>query len=402
MKSDVDHKAVHGEPAKVFNYTLLARSEWLLLLSANFPVTLLTPLLLLASPYPMLFFVAMAYSFLQFLGIGVMLIVLAVVIDFLRGIASVNSQPIPQAVVQKLSDSLKGKIPEKLELLLKGSEIFTADLSMGAQVRGVIKPKLVLSGGIVVALARKEPKAIGILLHEYAHIQNLDSLLPAIIGLSIVELLGSLFSISHPGISMVTIFIVLAYKFVVFSMTIFYVSRTREYYADAYAVQQIEEKWAYREMLAGALEGKPGGRWSFFHPPLSRRIEACDNGHKVLFAGLFWKVYWLLAIFTSWPLVTLEYQVDEARMYYSGVIVVAVFGLAFELLRKRLLGLRSNSMIYVFLRWIMPGKRFFRAAFLIIGFITVSVLSQQYGEENAELLRALGGAVVFTVWLSLK
>lgn len=203
-------------------------------------------------------------------------------------------------------------------------------------------------------------------------------------------------------ISAVTIFTTLVYKLVVFAMTVCLVSRGREYYADACAIQQLEEKGTYREMLAEAFEGKSELKWSFFHPSLSRRIKECDSGHEVLFAGLFWKVYWLLLILTSWLSVRLEQFADEGEMYYSGVIVVAGLGLVFELFRKKLLGLRSDSVFLAFLHWVTPGKRFFRLAFLIVGFTTVSILSYRYGGENAAVLQAIGGASVYGVWLLLK
>lgn len=385
-------------------FTLLARTEWVLFVAANFPVTLLMPLLLLFSPRPLLIFVGLFYSVIQTVCIFLTSVVFAMFFDGARKLFSVKGKPIQQGAVDALKQVLSDDAPPALLSILSNSYVVMKDLSIGAQVRGVIQPRIVLSGGMLVGLLRRDPSAICVLLHEYAHIQHFDRILPGVIAFAVFDLMArpiTLFMTQDTRL-WPAIFLAL-YQLVVFGVTISFVSKYREYYADAKVIQLSRNRESYLAMLQGATEGAKRAL-NFFHPSPQQRIAEAELGHRVLVWSIFWKVYWALNITVSWIQIKFSGDSDDIIIYAYCMVIISVICLVFEACRKPLLFASAGfiSSAGSFLTMIRPGHRFARLSFLLGGFLLVSYVATNFGGSNEGIMMAVGGGIVYAIWQSMK
>ena len=71
--------------------------------------------------------------------------------------------------------------------------IVPRDVSLGAHVRGILRQRIVISGGMVPALLKGDERALAILFHEYGHIRNWDKFLPGIVVYSLINCLLLIF-----------------------------------------------------------------------------------------------------------------------------------------------------------------------------------------------------------------
>jgi Zn-dependent protease with chaperone function len=386
--------------------TLLARSEWVLLLASTFPGPLITPFILLFSPYALLTIPQLFYSTVHLLSIFLFMAVLALFFDIFQGFFSVKSKPITRNIEEKIIASISEKVPPTaLTALLRGA-VVTSDISIGAQVRGIIWPRIIISGGLLVGLLKNDPLAVGVLLHEYAHIRHFDRILPGFIALAMFEAVGQTIKyISHDlsEFRAEGLLFVVSYKLIVFGIIISYISKYREYYADAKAIQILGDNKHYISFLNKAIEGNKKKKFNYFHPSIESRITEAESGYSVLNRTIFWKIYWPLNILIS----CIQYiyaDDDYVRFYAHGVMVISVGCLAFEFLRKPLLSSSDNfilavSNIFAALR---PGKRFARYTFLLSGFIFVIFFANTYGGYDKSTWISVGGAIVYTISRSMK
>lgn len=390
-------------------FTLMARIDWLLFLNAMFPYQVSIPFLLLFSPYSSLALPEVFFSILRFVLIFLFLITIGFIFDTIRGLFIAKGKLIDEGTFNALSKALSDYIPTSDILLLKNLHTVKSDLSLGAQVRGIIRPRIVISGGLLVGLLRKEPLALSVLIHEIAHIRHFDRFLPALIALSMFEFIGRqailildylTIDAEKPPIGL--LILIPIYQIIVFSITISFISKYREFYADAKSIQSFKNITPYLALLDSATEKSRKFAFHFFHPTPKRRTLEAKNGHPVLTRSIFWKVYWPLNALISWG--QWEYADEEYVSFYGqNAMIVSIACFIFEIFRKPLL-FASNDFISSctsIFNWLRPGKRFARYAFMLTGFIFVIFLDNTFGDKNKTWMW-LGGAIVYSISRSMK
>ena len=274
------------------------------------------------------------------------------------------------------------------------------DFRVGAYVKGIFRPKIVLSGGAYVALARQTRVGDCIYFHERAHIEHWDRVLPIFVFGAILTIVSS----AWVGVSV---------AMVTMPLLTLMICRRREYFADASAWIQLRA--GYQNFLESAKEGSS---LSPFHPTLSRRVDAATDGYKILSSDFAYRMCWFgILVINSWALVSVANEVDFVTQYWElegivfkswlgGSIVsfvaltIAVWSedfLARKPLKPKVLEPTfkpaEEAPPNVFLVWIAHHM------FLVIGMISVAALADYF--ESIELL-GLGGAVVFIVYRSLR
>jgi len=281
---------------------MMAWSDWAMLIAFNFPIQVTTPFICLFARScgftDILWNVVGSSAFLVgFSG------VLAIFVDLIRGRFTSAGVLIDTNFQSRINDCLNQVGVRIPDAILSRSRVLKTDLALGAHVRGVFRPYFVISGGLLVGLLRKDPRALAILCHEMAHVQHFDRILPGMIGLSIFEFLGELFVPLADGGSSYSLLnigvVAVSYKMLVLSLIVSVVSKYREYYADAKAIAVTGEKSVYRALLSDAV-GQECRSFSFFHPSLVQRIAQVDNDFRVLRNVTFWRIFWPLNLFISW------------------------------------------------------------------------------------------------------
>lgn len=435
------------------NYLVLARLDWFRFLIYTFPVQLVEPFIFLFSPYPALSVSALFIGVVQYFGIMLLYILCSILVDFFRGIDGIPVAPVPSQIADKLTESLR--VQGLLHPALKVSRIRcnVSDITMGAHIRGVIWPSVVISGGLMVGLLRKDKRAAGILCHEIAHIEHYDRLLPGVIGLTLIEIFGSLSKFLTgdaivdlgPGVFWASFFAIIAYKAIVLGGALSCISRYREFYADARAMYLSKDPEAYVSVLESALiSGKSSG-FSIFHPRLSSRIKQARNGFPVLRRIVFWRLYLAISSCVSFAQWKLTDDTDVAMYAFSG-FCVTIFLLVTEPLRSLFIGVPRHItqhtsaglvQLAVFGSTVehqsqshasdnesvsgrpkpndfeMPvaepldaakgfGKSVFRYIFLLSGFAFVIFVGNEYGGQNSEMIVSVGGGVVYAIFYALR
>lgn len=391
----------------------------MLLIAVQFASTAIAPFAALGSPIAAILVVTLLSVFKLAVLIA-FYILLAIVIDIIRGLNSGRTKQIAPAMRVALQSALASQKLDRLAEKLPSIDVDKSDVAMGAHIRGVVRPRIVLSGGLLVGLLRNDSRANAIICHEAAHLQNLDWLLPGIIGLTAFEFFGEAIIIGSQtlGVNPGAYLEFMAYKALVFATTVMVISRYREFYADARALSQCEDPAVYIDMLeTAALSEKR--KWSFFHPSLRSRVRAARNGYAVLRRVVAWRVYLVLNVIVSWvQVVALAQQgvseTDNAVVNASALIPlggVLLFAECFRWLfflspdRARLgVGPSVGSISlprWAVPRWPVPGW-LLRYGFLIGGFIAAIALGSAYGGANASLLTSVCAAIVYGIFRALK
>lgn len=198
----------------------------------------------------------------------------------------------PVSLVENAPTSLK----------YRGIEWNLADKSVGASIIFGLRPKLVLSGGMYVALNRNDSRAISIVLHEYAHIKHWDFLQAGIVFTLLIGGFGSivftLTDIVKYGLSGVVNYIIVLSNVLTFFISLWlplYFVKRREFFADFF-VYCVLGKGAIISSLTESYSNKK----SIFHPSLSDRIQAAKQDYKNIKRALIWRsIIVFQIIFTS-------------------------------------------------------------------------------------------------------
>lgn len=200
-----------------------------------------------------------------------------------------------QNIILSRLDSERGSIDVKR---IKSLKSVLSDVSFGAHVRGVLRPCLTISGGMLIGLLRGETKAKCIFFHEYSHILNLDRLLPLLIGWIIYDVLAGVpmfslvFSVEYGLVDSM----ILVTKYSVLIFFVYAISQSREYYADALSLSYYPKLSEYKSIFDGHKTNT--GIFNYllykFHPSASRRIYQIENGFPYLAKAIHIKLFLLL------------------------------------------------------------------------------------------------------------
>lgn len=327
-------------------FTPLARIEWVLLIAFSFPIQVASPVVCYFTQACILSD-ALVDSAFGALFLAALTSILAMLVDSVRGQLSKPAAILSHDIQANLTHCLSHVHIGIPAPVLMRTRVLRTDLALGAHTRGIFRPYLVISGGLLVGLLRKDPRASAILCHELAHLDHFDRLLPGLMGLIFFQVVGTavktvsqMVAEGQTGTDDVLRFLFLAvYNAIVLSFVLSSVSKYREFYADAKAVSIFGDQIAYVDLLNSA-SGRETRKLSFFHPTLAKRVAQVTNGFPVLRRAVFWRIFWPLNLIISW------YQWWMSRLYAFGdahfeqytesVILVSACCIAFEFVRGSL------------------------------------------------------------------
>ena len=322
----------------------LARNDWLMLFALTFPVQIIGVGRCLFGERCDA--VTWVFAVLELVAVGLVAIGLAIVVDQLRTYQSAKPEALGADHLTRVIKAVELAGVSIGERTLRKIRVLKNDLSMGAHVHGVLRPHVVISGGMLVGILRQDVRALAILAHETAHLQHFDQLLPGIIGLSGFEILGRIYKFVSQDLSdgldvgAFTAFSLVAVGMM--GMMVVAVSRIsvyRELYADAKGIALTGNVAAYTEVLR-QISGRESKSSGFFHPSPDTRLKQLQEGYPLLRKATFWKLYWIAVFMTSWfqwwmaRLLDSENGGGHAAQYAGGGALIALACLCFEFTRR--------------------------------------------------------------------
>lgn len=386
------------------NYSGLARLEWLQLFMLSFPTIFVAPFIGYSALGPfgaVIFLVESAKPAVVVAGLFLLFgLVMSSVIDRWRIWASrVTGDYLPLDLERNLEKTIIEIYGSPARFKVERFKWNPSDLLMGAHVRGVLRPVVVISGGLAIGLLRRDSRAVAILSHELAHIEHYDRFLPVIAGMAVFELVAApslLLSSQSQALggawsSLGAAGGLFLYRILLSGGLLWFMSRSREFYADACAVQFTHPSEAYISLLEQA-KGAEKEKISLFHPSLSKRVEEARKGFPSLRTRWPWRFYIAAATAVSW------FQWHSASddidpLYYYSAWWVGVIILLIELLRTNLLTSPFSFRI------VLPGRRTYRFAFLLLGMVFAVYVAVESENETAG---AIVGGVVFALFTASK
>lgn len=401
------NKGEQMETARSPNFTGLARLEWYELIFFSFPTLLVLTITALIKVGPGFAVVSFINYSISSLGSAIIYFIsgctVSYIIDKWR---CWSSKAVPQALPyekrrqlnQVLTEIFKDGCGIRAESILWCPQ----DLLMGAHVRGIIQPQIVVSGGLFLGILRKNPRAIGILAHEIAHIEHYDRLLPGLIGMMFFEIfLGPIYyywgaaRVLDDSYLFETTLILFIYKFFVFGGLLCLMSRSREIYADASAAQYLTRD-EYVTLLK-SMRGAEKYQYSFFHPSVSKRIKEAQSGFATLHNRWLWRAYFVAATAVSWLQLwqmSISGVTDVGYEYiYSascmGTAILVLEGFRGPLMRSRVrFGVPMPSLPRPVIRFLL----------LIGGVGCAAYVSAEFGQTVGLIV----GGVAYAIFSALK
>ena len=396
------------------HFSRLARLDWLLLFLLNFPVPLYE---LCRSQWDM---GAFLQFFLATAGFVLLIICLAVFIDAFRGYLAPQSSRLDANTLASLRVAINEQNIDSKSLKLNRLEVVPSDLTMGAHVRGVLWPRIVISGGMLMGLLMKDPRADAILSHERSHINHLDRYLPGLIGLAIFEVVGTFLKFSMENANdpsfarselLQSALALVAYKVFVLGGFVSAFSHYREYYADAAALASTNVPASYLALLESCASAEKSHA-SLFHPSFRARLKQARNGSTVLRRMLFWRGYLVVAGIVS---LTQYLFLDGGFIEKYALASSLAFGavLMGEIMRVPLLkvgeplNVRRQVSKAPHPEKCRPqetrqgGWSLIPIIVLLFGFIFVLIVGDIFAPGDTTV-RAIGGGIVYVIYRSLR
>jgi hypothetical protein len=223
---------------------------------------------------------------------------LAWCVDRVRGWQGPNTSGIGGRLANHLENIIRETEIPLSSALIKRTRVVESDFAVGAHVRGVFRPYIVMSMGMVVAISNRDRRAFLVLSHEYAHIKHWDLFLSGFMGLVVFQVFGELLGFVK-NLTFLNdldfLFKLAAFavtKGFIWGTTIAFVSRYREFYADAKAISVFGTKNEYLNLFQKG-QGTDFNT-SFFHPSLDKRLSQLSDGFDIIKNVRFWKIYWPL------------------------------------------------------------------------------------------------------------
>lgn len=306
------------------------------------------------------------------------LLLLASVFDFVR-LQQLGAKRVPSRVVQKLDEALVNMG------FLRGAKVRSSqirvvmrDLSIGAQIRGILRPRIIISGGMLVALTAKAPIAGAILAHELAHVKNYDRLFTGVILVFGFEILLSVFVPLRSDLEFYLFVYIAAHIYVMFWL-LGYLSRRREYFADALAFVLVDSPAVYIAALTSAGSSARHGS-SFFHPELRDRVVGLCEKSPVLYPRLAVILFWVLCInASSAPWISVS-GFDGAADWFEdlkvlNIVILGKIGLILEASKILMFSMRRSPINYLAVANASAADtggdwKWYETLFLIVGFFT--------------------------------
>lgn len=322
----------------------LARNDWLMIVALNFPVQIIgVGRCMFVERCDAVTFV---FSVLELVAVGLVVIGLATAVDRLRTYQSAKPEALGAEPLARMVKAIELAGVSIEERTLRRIRVLKSDLSMGAHVHGVLRPHVVISGGMLVGILRQDGRALAILAHEVAHLQHFDQLLPGMIGLAGFEIIGRIYGLvsqdAGEGLTGGALAAFLSMAIAMMGMMVIVVSRIsvyREFYADAKGVALTGNFLAYAEVLR-QISGRESKSSGFFHPSPDTRLAQLQEGYPLLRKAKFWKLYWIAVFLTSWfqwwmaRLLDSENGGGHTAQYAGGGALIALACLCFEFTRK--------------------------------------------------------------------
>lgn len=202
-------------------------------------------------------------------------------------------------------------------------KVAAGDLSMGAHIRGIMSPRLVISGGLLVAFLRQDKRADAIIAHELSHISHLDRFFHAFLLIWSVNFVYTAFALAERMLSgerFEHIFLNLFIQFVACSL----ISERREVAADI-AAATVVGKDVYLSVLtpSNGAHNKSGG--SYFHPPLAHRRKQVLKYGRITSPSIGIVAWMLITAFLA--------TARDQEGITVGMLSTAVFGILLEISR---------------------------------------------------------------------
>lgn len=244
--------------------------------------------------------------------------------EFIRSLLSIKTEAIPERIRKNLDRTLANfELRTGLRLASERIRVIPKDLSVGAHVRGVFRPNVIISGGALVGLMRGDPTAKTMLAHEIGHIQHFDKFYLGLIFIVILELLLSAYQ-AFEGWWSVT-------HFALLTAMLRHISRRREFAADAHALLTVGTWAGFKKLLYSPPGYVATGR-SFFHPRFISRRKAL-HGFRIMHPSVFWCVVWIGYIL--YGLQGGPYQSYRMDSFYEAfapsMVILGIFGFLIEM-----------------------------------------------------------------------
>ncbi len=179
------------------------------------------------------------------------------------------------------------------------------DVNTGGQVVGMLFPRIVVSGALLVALKRNEARAFAVMAHEMAHVSHLDRLNYAYFTL---WLINAVIPVVYHFVGMPVITTLeQALLWLANCIFTFFVCglfmRERELLADASAALIVGPE-RYADVLREGQDS-PGNGGGYFHPSLRRRCEAVSmnppEGLRIRKKALaIYLTFFLIGMYSAW------------------------------------------------------------------------------------------------------
>jgi Zn-dependent protease with chaperone function len=241
-------------------------------------------------------------------GFFVFFFVVGLLFSYFRDVSSLpKAEAIPMEFRAEVDHSLHGLWRDGRSFPMDRVIVVPADLSVGARVSGLVKPIVVISGGLLYGLTQHDPLSRAVVAHEIGHIRNGDrwifGLIVVTVGLSAISLLSpiQIFSwpdlLEHSSKSTQSWFLYLsaAFKLVLLSAIIHW----REYAADAVGARLIGSKVEYLKLLYLLYQQEPdksgsGSRHgAAFHPTIGQRIRQLAQRRSAIGPRVGLTVLWI-------------------------------------------------------------------------------------------------------------
>lgn len=218
------------------------------------------------------------------------------------------------------------------------------DMTIGAHVSGIIRQRIVVSAGLLVSLMKGDGDGPAIIAHERAHIRQWDLFMIGFIGIAILDVALNPIAIIYyefilgPIAPMSFLYLLLATAHALLIIGILsWLSRNREYYADAAAIRVLGDVEQYVALLSrrGISEGSD---FHLFHPSFARRIREIETGFRSIRRQTFWRLYLLFYFSMGFVVPYLPWIKADRVGFDEGYAIVAFLMLMLETMRSRILG----------------------------------------------------------------
>ena len=329
------------------------------------------------------------------------LLFFASVFDSIR-LRKLKARRVPSRVAPALDEALADiKYLPGARISSTDIRVVLQDISIGAQIRGIVRSRIVISGGMLVALTAKTPIAGAILVHELAHVKNHDRLFTGVILVVALEILLStvLPFVSRNGIEFYELVYMASHIYAMLWL-LGYLSRRREYFSDALAFVMLDRPAIYIAALATSGSHARHGE-TFFHPELHERVLGLCKKSPVLFPSVAMILFWLVAAnVRTLPLDIVVNSGEQSDWFgdleSQGVSFFGSIGLALEASKILSLVVRRPRDYQIGVEASLDarsrnGERWFQTLFSVLGF------SVPRPEVIPRLKWALSGAIVFFV-----